>query len=266
MIRRLLRDPLAHFLLGGAILWLVIAWRGEEADPASRAIAVSRARQAALALNYEQLMGRPPTDRELAGLVAGDVHEEVLYREALRLGLDQDDPVIRRRLAKKMDELASAEAESAEPSESELRRWLADHPARFADDITVSFAQSAYPTEQAALAALTALRAGGSASGEALDLPATVTAMPAREVRERFGAQFADGLAQLEAGAGWQGPLPSGLGWHVVHLDNRHIGTVPRFEAIRARVLEDWRGATMAARREAAYRVLRDGYRVSIAR
>ena len=262
----MLRDPLAHFLLGGAILWLVIAWRGEEADPASRSIAVSRARQAALAVNYEQLMGRPPTDRELAGLVAGDVHEEVLYREALRLGLDQDDPVIRRRLAKKMDELAGAEVESAEPSEAELRKWLADHPERFADDVAVSFAQLSFPTEAAARAALPKLRAGMSVPGEALDVPGTVKGMAAREVRERFGVQFSDGVANLEAERGWQGPVPSGLGWHIVRLDARKLGKVPRFEAIRARVLEDWRGATMQARRDAAFRVLRDGYSVKVAR
>ena len=266
MIRRLLRDPLAHFLLGGAILWLVIAWRGEEADPASRSIAVSRARQASLAVNYEQLMGRPPTDRELAGLVVGDVHEEVLYREALRLGLDQDDPVIRRRLAGKMDELASGEVESAQPSEAELRKWLADHPERFAADVTVSFAQEAFPTDVAARAALAFLRAGKSARGEALDLPRSVEGMAIREVRERFGAQFAERLTGLRAGSGWRGPLPSGLGWHVVRLDARNLGEVPRFEAIRDRVLEDWRGATMQARREAAYRVLRDSYSVTIAR
>lgn len=265
MIRRLLRDPLAHFLLGGAILWLVVAWRGEEADPASRSIAVSRARQASLAVNYEQLMGRPPTDRELEGLVAGDVHEEVLYREALRLGLDQDDPVIRRRLSKKMDELADAEVESAEPSEAVLRQWLADHPERFAADVTVSFEQAPFATEEAARAALRGLRAGKGPRGEALDLPGTVTGMTVREVRERFGVQFVDGLVPLAAGSGWQGPVPSGLGWHLVRLDGRHIGGAPRYEAIGKRVLEDWRSATMKARREAAYRVLRDGYSVTIA-
>jgi len=263
VIRRVFRDPLAHFLLAGAMLWLVLAWRGEPADPASRAIVVSRERQAALSVNFEQLMGRPPTDAEQAGLVANDVREEVLARQATRLGLDQDDPVIRRRLSKKMDELAQAEAESAAPSDAELARWLAAHPQRFAADASVTFAQAVFASEAAARLALAR---GGVPRGESVDLPAVVTAMPVAEVGERFGRQFAEGLADLAPAPRWQGPLPSGLGWHLVRLDRRSTGTVPPLSTIRERVLDDWRGATMQARREAAYRVLADGYTVRIAR
>ena len=266
MIRRLLRDPLAHFLVGGAILWALIAWRGEVPDPAGRAIVVGRARQAVLADSYAQLMGRRPTVRELAGLIATDVREDVLYREALRLGLDQDDPVVRRRLATKMTELASAEAESAEPSQAELRAWLAQNPARFADDPALTFAQHLFASEPAARAALARLRRGEGVGDAGSGLPGMVNGMAEREVRELFGRQFAAELATLEPGAGWQGPLPSGLGWHVVRLDARTPGRVPPFATIRARVLADWRSATIQVRREGAYRLLRDGYRVTVER
>lgn len=266
MIGRLLRDPLAHFLLGGAILWALLGLAGEPADPAARAIAVSRARQAALADNYAQLMGRRPTERELAGLIESDVREEVLYREALRLGFDQDDPVVRRRLATKMAEAASAGAEAAEPSDAELRGWLATHPQRFAGDAVLRFSQRLFASEAQARAALAVLRRGQDAGGDGGALPVTVGGLPERELRERLGRQFAAGLARLNPGGGWQGPIPSGYGWHAVRLDPRLPGAVPPFETIRPRVLADWRGATMLARQEAAYRALRDRYRVTVAR
>lgn len=265
MTPRIARDPLTHFLLAGAAVWLLLAWRGGDADPASRAIAVSRERQAALAVNHRQLTGRAPTDAELDGLIARDVHEEVLYREALRLGLDQDDPVVRRRLAKKMDELAAAEAESAEPDDAALAHWLARHPDRFASGATVSFAQHTFAGEAAARAALA--RGGDAAAGAlAFDLPGKVVAMPMAEMRERFGLQFAEGLAALKPAPGWQGPLPSGYGWHIVRLDARGGGAVPRLADVRERVADDWRAATAAQRRRDAYRLLREGYSVTVER
>lgn len=260
MIRRLLRDPLAHFLLGGALLWLFFAWRGEEVDPASRSITITRERQAALAANFGQLMGRPPTGAELAGLVRTDVREEVLTREALRLGLDRDDPVIRRRLVAKMDEIAGAEAETAEPSEAELARWLAEHPERFGGDARWTFEQSAFSTEAAARAAL----ASGQRAGLGLDLPAKVAEMPSDEVRRTFGIQFADGLARFDPADHWQGPLPSGLGWHLVRVEARDSGKAPPLAEVRREVEDDWRSATMQARRDAAHRLLASGYRVTI--
>lgn len=263
MIRRAFRDPLAHFLVAGAALWLLLAWRGEPADPASRTIVVSRERQAALAVNFEQLMGRSPTEREQAGLVANDVREEILAREALRLGLDQDDPVIRRRLARKMDDLATAEAEGAMPSDTELARWLAAHPERFGGAARVSFAQVSFATEAEARAALAS---GRPARGAPLDLPAAMTERTLSEVRERFGIQFAQGLGALAPAPGWQGPLPSGLGWHLVRLDRREAGPPAALAEVRAQVLDDWRGATMQARREAAYALLESGYTVRVAR
>ena len=97
--RKVLREPLIHFLVGGLAIFAFYAWLGEEPDPASRTITLTQEDQARLALGFEQTMARPPTDAELDALVERWVRDEVLYREALRLGLDEGDPVLRRRLA-----------------------------------------------------------------------------------------------------------------------------------------------------------------------
>ena len=85
-----LREPLVHFLIGGLFLWLFLAWQGEEADPASRTISITQEDRARMALQWQRMMQRPPTDAELDGLTQSWLREEILYREALRLGLDRE--------------------------------------------------------------------------------------------------------------------------------------------------------------------------------
>ncbi|WP_417321569.1 peptidyl-prolyl cis-trans isomerase [Erythrobacter aureus] len=260
MIRKLLRDPLTHFLLAGAAIWGVLALIGDPVDPASRTIELSRERQAGIALGFERMMGRPPTDAEMDAAIARWVREEVLYREALRLGIDQGDAVVRRRLATKMDELAGAEAEVVRPTDALLNEWLADNAERYAEGGTVSFAQAFFPTEQAARDALGA----ASPQGKAISLPKSVGAMELAQVEAVFGREFAFGLAALSIGEAWQGPIRSGFGWHLVRVDRRTAGSVPAPEAIRDRLEADWRSATIAERRQRAYEVLRAAYTVEV--
>lgn len=258
MIRRWLREPLVHFLFAGAAIYAAMAWFGDPFAPTERTIVIDRTRQAEIADGFARMMGRAPTDAELAALVERWLREEVLYREALRLGLDRDDPVVRRRLATKMDEIAAARAETEAASDAVLENWLKRHPARFADGGSVSFDQAWFGSEESARAAL----AGGQVRGNPISLPARVEAVPLGEMREVFGLQFAQGLAGLSPAQAWQGPLPSGFGWHLVRLRERAAGRVPPLREIRAQVEADWRTATVAARRERAYRLLREAYRV----
>ncbi|WP_417320656.1 peptidyl-prolyl cis-trans isomerase [Erythrobacter aureus] len=261
MIRTLLRDPLAHFLLAGAAIWGALALIGDPVDPASRTIELSRERQAGIALGFERMMGRPPTDAEMDAAIARWVREEVLYREAMRLGVDQGDAVVRRRLATKMDELAGAEAEVVRPTDAVLERWLADNAERYAEGHAISFAQAFFPSEQTARDAL-----GGPAPprGTAISLPRSADAMKMAEVEAVFGREFASGLSALSADETWQGPIRSGFGWHLVRLDRRTAGSVPALDEIRERVEADWRSATIAERRQRAYEVLREAYTVEV--
>lgn len=262
------REPLVHFLIGGALVFAFFAWRGEEVDPASRVIDVDRETQAQIALGYERLMGRAPTDAELDMQIERYVREEVLYREALRLGLDSDDAIVRRRLSQKMDLIAAAQAEAATPSDETLQDWLETHPDRFARDARYSFDQLWFEEEAAAQEALTRLERGADwqGEGERISLPAGVDSEPRGELLDRFGEQFVRSLEPLEAGGTWQGPIASGLGWHLVRLREVQAGDVPPYEDIRDEVEDDWRAATVAARKQEAYELLRDAYRVEIAR
>ena len=260
MIRKALRDPLAHFLIAGAALWGLLALAGDPVDPADRTITLSREQQAALSLQFERTMRRAPTDAELDAQIEQWVREEVLYREALRLGLDEGDPVVRRRLATKMDELAGAEVELARPSEDQLREWYQANRGTYESGGALDFEQAYFPTKEAAMAALSLDRP----HGEPISLPRTVARKDVEDIERLFGSQFAEGLLQLEASPDWQGPVASGYGWHLVRLTRREEGKVPPFEEVRERVERDWRSSTIETRRERAFQLLRDAYRVEI--
>lgn len=273
-LRRIAAEPLVHFLLGGLLIFGWFAVRGTPVDPESRSITVTRAEVEALSSGWEQQMQRPPTAAELDALVAARVREEIYYREAMRLGLDVDDPVIRRRLRSKMEFLAASEMESAPVDDAVLTRWYTRHRAHYAQGARHSFDQIwTGPAErpqsrERAAAALAALSGGAGdwqGRGQPLSVPASMEQVAPDDVDARFGTGFAAELAGQPVGR-WSGPVRSGYGWHVVRVRGRSGGDVPPLSAIRQQVENDWRAATMEQRREAAWRVLRDAYRVTVER
>ena len=259
MMRRLLRDPLAHFLVAGAAIWVALSLAGEPVDPAERTIALTREEQANLALGFERTMGRPPTDAELDAQIESWVREEVLYREALRLGLDAGDPVVRRRLSTKMDDLAGAEVETARPSEETLAAWLREHPGRFAEGERFTFSQTYFRSKDALR---DALGGAGDASGDAISLPERMTDASYDEIMAVFGSQFAAQIAGMQETSGAQ--LRSGYGFHLVDVEERVEGRQPPLSEIRDKVEADWRSSTAAARRARAFELLREAYRIEV--
>lgn len=266
--QEILREPLLHFLLGGLLIFALFAWRGEEADPASRVIDVDRDTQAQIALTFERTMQRPPTDQELDGLIDQWVREEVLYREALRLGMDAGDPVVRRRLAKKMDFLAASSAEAMEPDEEELAAWFQANQARYADAGTFSFDQVWFAKRPGADIARRLASAGERwrSVGEPVSLPPSSERQPVSAVAAQFGSEFMVALMAMEAAGSWAGPVRSGLGWHMVRLRERGEQSVPELADIRERVVADWRAETAKSREAEAYRLLRDAYTIKVDR
>lgn len=258
------REPLVHFTVLGAVLYVALTWGGSPPDPSSRVISVGAAEEEKIAESWTLTMGRAPTDAELDAAVDAFVREEVLYREALRLGLNESDAIVRRRLVSKMDMSASLAAETAEPTEAVLRAFMAEnaelYEAQAATNASVSFDQALFTSEAAARASL-----GSDAKGEPTSLPASVTASTTRDVEARFGQQFATGLAALEPGEDWQGPIASGFGWHLVRLTLRDVPE-PDFETLRVSIANDWRTAEIKARKQRAYETLSSAYRIDIDR
>lgn len=259
------REPLVHFVALGAILFVALTWGGSPPDPSSRVISIGASEKETIAESFALSMGRSPTDAELDQAIDAFVREEVLYREALRLGLDEGDAIVRRRLVSKMDLSASLAAETAEPTEAILRAFLEENADRYAGESaqrsTVSFDQLFFSSEAKARTALSR----ADVDGEGTSLPATVEASTNREVGARFGEQFARALSTLEPGNDWQGPVRSSFGWHLIRLRDRDV-PAPDFDTLRGVLANDWRSDQIKQRKDRAYDTLRSAYRIDIDR
>lgn len=259
------REPLVHFVLLGVVLYVALTWGGTPPDPASRVISVGTAQKEKIAESWSLTMGRSPTDAELDQAIDAFVREEVLYREALRLGLDEGDAIVRRRLVSKMDLSASLAAETAEPSEETLRAFFEANQELYQDETSansqVSFEQALYSNKNNALTDIQA----NSVQTEPTSLPVSVSSTNLRDVEAQFGGDFVRGLSELELGDTWQGPVRSGFGWHAVRLTAREVPE-PDFESLRITISNDWRNAEIKARKERAYETLRSAYRIEIDR
>ncbi len=268
-----LREPLVHFLLGGAVLFAFFAWRGEEVDPESRTITISEDQVAKLAANWSAVWRRQPDTQELDGLIRDYVKEEVYYREGLRLGLDEDDAIIRRRIRSKMEYLATAQVENSAADDALLENWYARNSARYSQGSRFSFDQiyiMANDPDKAQARSKTMLAdlgkgANWQALGDPLSIPRSIKSQDKRRIATDFGDEFANALGAVSVGQ-WQGPIRSGFGLHLVRVQGVEPGILPPLASIRQQVENDWRSATAKDREAKAYQALLDGYRITIDR
>jgi hypothetical protein len=272
-MKELLREPLLHFLLLGALLFIAFGWLNRGALEAPGEIVVDAPRVASLSAQFERVWQRAPTPLELEGLIESFVREEILYREGLSLGLERDDPIVRRRIGQKMAFLAEGVAQE-KPSEAELEAWLAAHAADYALEPRYGLRQLFFDPERRGAGlegelalALEALAAHGEAAraelGDATLLPAALEDARASEVERVFGRDFAAALGQLPIGV-WQGPLRSSYGVHLVLVEAREEARAPALAEVRAQVERDLLRAREERANEVFYRTLRERYTVRI--
>jgi hypothetical protein len=273
---RWLREPLLHFLLIGLALFAVneLVHRRDAGVEPSRRIALTMGDVGQLVQLFQSQWKREPTPEELGRLVETKVQQEVLYREALAMGLDKDDEIVKRRMAQKMQFLAEDVAAAREPTPDELERWFDQHRATFALPPRLSFRHVYFsPDKRGAGAHDDAAKALGALAGQPEDSPLAASLadpfMFQEYYRDRapeylgkeFGPQFALAVAKLTPGS-WQGPIESGFGWHLVFVDAVIPGRVPAFEEIEPDVKAAWLGEQKAEAWRKAYDTMRAKYTV----
>jgi hypothetical protein len=245
LLKRLIHEPLVHFLAIGALLFVLYAALND-APPAagSEAIIVTQQKVDQLAAGFEAVWRRPPTADETQGLVDNFVREEILVREAVALGLDRDDTVIRRRLRQKMEFLTDSAAAMIEPNEKDLRDHYAANVERFRAPAQVGFEQvflGETVTEAEVETAKAAILAGSDPGdvGARTLLPFDVPVSVNTAIDGTFGKGFFEQVAELDPGK-WIGPVRSGFGIHLVRVTKRIDAREPPLETIREAVLRDW--------------------------
>jgi len=274
-LRSFAREPLLHFLLLGAAIFAAysLVARGTGNEPGR--IVVTQGQLSSMKESFTRTRQRPPTTEEWEGLIRDRVREEVYYREALALGLDKDDLIIRRRLQQKMEFVSDGIAAQATPTDAELNAYLRAHPDKFRAEQQFTFRQLYLNPEKHGknlgrdtgllLARLnqSADTTAISALGDSIMLEHQFAHASARDVGNLFGEKFAAGLGNLSRGR-WQGPVESSYGVPVVFLAERMDTRLPALDDVRDAVRREWSSAQQADAATRFYQALLRKYAVSI--
>jgi hypothetical protein len=275
MLKKFLREPLLHFLLLGAAIFAAYSFVSKRSSAEPGKIVITQGQVESLATGFARTWQRPPTDQELTGLLRDRVREEVYYREALALGLDKDDTVIRRRLRQKMEFVSDDLAAQAEPTDADLNAYLQAHADKFPVEQRFTFRQVYLNPDKhrATLAGdsarlLAQLKQSGdnadvSTLGDTFLLEHHFTALPASEIAKQFGEQFAAKLPELPPGQ-WQGPIESGYGVHLVKVTERSEGRLPALADVRQVVRRESDNARRQKANEQFFQELLKRYVVTI--
>jgi len=238
-----MREPLLHFLLGGAGLFLLFSYVSDPVTGGDDQIVVTSGQIEHFVTLFVKTRQRAPTDVELRGLVDNHVLEEVLYREALAMGLDKDDSIVRRRLRQKIEFLLD-DFTLVEPADEDLQQFLDKDPDRFRLDARISFTQVYLQEESRASAdaTLATLQSGISDPSQLSD--SHLIAYQFDDISEavisaQFGGTFTTALFELDIGE-WTGPIDSPFGLHLVRIEQIVPGVVPALAEIRAEVEREW--------------------------
>lgn len=262
-----MREPLLHFLLIGLALFLLYG-HVSPGDSDSRRIVIGQSQVDDMVRQYQSTWTRSPTPAQLRELIDTYVHDEIIYREGLSLGLDKDDAVIKRRIRQKY-ELISEEDERSEPADADLAVYLKAHPAEFLRPAAVSFDQiyfdAATTSPEAVGAAKSALEKGADPAtiGQPSMLPRHVDSGGIDLVARDFGDDFARRIGRAPVGE-WVGPIASGIGIHLVRLSARAPPVLPPLSQIRMAVAREWESDQRIQSREDDYRRARANYDVFI--
>jgi hypothetical protein len=248
-MKKLLKEPLLHFLLLGAVIFAANAWRSrmKPAGPTPERIEISAGTITWLSEGFARQWHRGPDADELRGLVNDHIREELLHREALALGLDRNDTIVRRRMAQKMEFLTQDLASAAESDDAALRTFFATNATRYAKSARVSFRHVYFSRERRgprleadAREALDALRQGASeeTAGDPFLREHEFTDVDPDQIAAGLGREFATAVSVLPAGE-WRGPVDSSYGTHLVQVTARTDPYPVAFEAVREAVARD---------------------------
>lgn len=273
MINKLLREPLLHFLLLGAGLFILFY---QVADPnldQPDRVMVSQADVDRLVSQWQRQWKRPPTEEELNGMIESYIRETILYREALALGLDQDDVIVRRRLGQKLEFLFKDLAEQIDPNEEELTEFLRENNNRYTDPERYTFTHIYFSHDKRGSAIVDDVQSmlqrlqtqqddvDLTQAGDRFLYQHQFDNQTPAQISRIFGSVFTDSLAGLEIGQ-WVGPVESGYGLHLVYIDQRTEAQALALDEVRDKVRWD----VLAERRQeidrAFYAELRKKYEV----
>jgi hypothetical protein len=270
-IRKLLGEPMLHFLLIGTALFGAYEWVSPGGS-GGRRIVITQGVIDDLVTQHVAARGREPSTTELNQLIDSYVRDEILYREGVKLELERDDIVVKRRVRQKIEMIAEEDASTRAPTDADLVAYLTANQARFVQPAILTFDQVFIGESKSGPGVLHVVAVTGEALRKGADpeqlgkptlLPHRMTRTPADLVARDFGASFAAALEKVPVGE-WVGPIDSSFGAHYVRVSYRTPATAPQLVAVRDHVVREWENERRQRARNDAYTKMRGEYQVSI--
>jgi peptidyl-prolyl cis-trans isomerase C len=252
---RLAKEPLLHFVLIGAAIYLLFGLFGQsesaEAVAEENTIVVTKGEITWLGEMWQKKWNRPPTDAEMLGLVRDQLRETVLYREAVAMGLDKDDVIIRRRMAQKLEFLAQDLITPEVPTEEELQAFFKENIDRYQAPPLLTFThvfldpdkrgdETLVDAEKLKGELIASAKVPDAASdlGDRFMLQSYYPERDEADLSKLFGSEFARSIMALEPKQ-WHGPVLSGYGTHLVYVHDRLESPPPTYDQVAERVQQD---------------------------
>ena len=269
-MKKLLREPLVHFVLIGIGLFILYGWVSD-ADDSRDTIYFDDYDMNNIIASWEMQWKRLPTDEELKSLVEHNIRQEVFYQEALKMNLDHNDEIIKRRLAQKMNFLSNDLATLKEPTQEDLDAYYEQNREKYLLPPVYSFYQISFRMDSRDAAREDALAFLEMAvekdpenlkdSGDPLPFPYFFENVNSYDLNRQLGLEFSEGMDQLKTGE-WTGPVRSGFGWHAVYISEKTPAQEPDFENIREEVQRDLEYENQQKVNDQVYTELKKNYDV----
>lgn len=278
-MKKLFREPLLHFLLIGAGMFFLFGLKGNPAaltssqsEPSATKIVVTQGDIDQMIAVFGKTWQRTPIEEELQGLVEDFVRNEIYYREAIAIGLDRDDAIMKRRMRQRMEFIMEDVTSSLDPTDAALQAFMQKNPENYLVDPQLSFRQiyvnsdkRGTNAESDARKILAQLNAGADPDsvGDPSLLEAKIKLSPLWDISKQFGEPFSKSLLDLQPGR-WEGPMRSGYGMHLVFVEKRIDGRLPELKEVREILKRDWIYERQKELKDAAYAKIRERYTVTV--
>ena len=247
-MRKIFREPLLHFVLIGAAFFLLYSFVGPD-ETGQDVIVIDESDLDEVVSKFEMQWKRAPTEEELTSIIEKRIEQEIFYQEALKMNLDHNDEIIKRRLSQKIKFLSNDISSLVEPTEKELKDYYDKHQDRYMQDASYSMYQIYFSPDtredwkgdaQKALAEITSLSLEEALKkGDPISLPQYFENTTSFHIQRQMGDEFTRALIDLKVGE-WQGPIRSGYGEHLVFIETKEAAKPAPFEAVKEKVIEDF--------------------------
>ncbi len=271
-MKKLLKEPLLHFVLIGAVFFLLYSWVGTDQTEKGH-ITIDESDLDEIVSKFDMQWKRAPTEAELIAIVAKRVEEEVFYQEALLMNLDHNDEIIKRRLSQKMQSLSNDIASVIEPTDKELQAHYKNHSDRYMQEASFTLYQVFFSPDkrnnwrkdaELALPSIQQMNMEDALQiGDAIALPKVFKNTTEFHIERQMGSSFTQALKAIETGS-WSGPIESGYGAHLVYIESKEEEKVAPFATVKKQVLEDLNFDKQQEVQSQVYKSLEKKYTIEI--